>query len=265
MLVSGRRSLENRDDVVNDCIAFLLNFPPRRCTLHEELSLMSTASPPSHTPSGPTPDSEKESRVPHAARLYHNLVPAYQALWPAVAGRNIRAEVPLMDFGRDAKVLEVGVGTGLSLASYPSDIKLTGIDLSESMLAEAQTLINRNNWNHINVLPMNAEELDFEDDSFDVVTSFHTVSVVSNPIRMMKEIVRVCRPGGKLLVINHFRSENPLIARVVDSAGNVTRRLGWRTDLELQEVLKELPIRIDERYKPNPFSFFTIMKATCKP
>lgn len=226
---------------------------------------MSTATPPERdTRENPAPP-RKRSRVPHAAKLYHNLVPAYQAFWPAVAGKNIRAEVGAMTLPQNAKVLEVGVGTGLSLASYPNHIKLTGIDLSESMLTEAETLIERNGWDHISVQPMNAEELTFEDDKFDVVTSFHTVSVVSNPAKMMGELVRVCRPGGHILIINHFRSENPLIARVIDSAGNVTRRLGWRTDLELEEVLKELPIRIDQRYKPNPFSFFTIMKATAKP
>jgi phosphatidylethanolamine/phosphatidyl-N-methylethanolamine N-methyltransferase len=82
---------------------------------------------------------------------------------------------------------------------------------------------------------------------------------------MMREIVRVCKPGGRILMINHFRSDNPLIARVVDSAGNITKRLGWRTDLDLDEVLHELPLRLDHRYKPNPLSLFTVMKATCMP
>ncbi|MEM6469407.1 MAG: class I SAM-dependent methyltransferase [Planctomycetota bacterium] len=210
---------------------------------------------------GRKPD-DVRGKVPHAAKLYHNLVPAYQALWPAVAGKNIRTAVGALEFPSGSEVLEVGVGTGLSLRSYPEHIKLTGIDLSESMLAESAALIERNDWSHISVLPMNAESLEFEDDSFDVVTSFHTVSVVSNPRKMMGEIARVCRPGGTILVINHFRSENPLIAKVVDSAGNVTKRLGWRTDLEFDKVLHELPIRIEKRYKPNPFSFFTILKAT---
>lgn len=214
------------------------------------------------------PSSEDEdqggvaTKVPHAAKLYHNLVPAYQALWPAVAGKNIRTSIEALALPKEARVLEVGVGTGLSLPSYPNHIRLTGIDLSESMLAEAEMQIERNSWDHISVQSMNAESLEFEDNSFDYVTSFHTVSVVSEPRKMMEEIARVCRPGGKILIINHFRSENPLIARVVDSAGNVTKRLGWRTDLEFDEVLRELPIRIEKRYKPNPFSFFTIMHAT---
>lgn len=204
-------------------------------------------------------------RFPHAAKLYHNLVPAYKALWPAVAGKNIRSVVRNdIPFQPDEAVLEVGVGTGLSLNHYPDFIKLTGIDLSESMLAEAQDKIDRQGWDHINVLPMNAESLSFEDNSFDIVTSFHTVSVVSNADKMMSEIVRVCRPGGQVYIINHFRSENPLISRVVDSAGHVTRHLGWRTDVEFDELMSKLPLRIDAKYKPNPFSFFTIIHATCE-
>ena len=100
---------------------------------------------------------------------------------------------------------------------------------------------------------------------FDFVTSFHTISVVSRPQAMMSEVVRVCKPGGRIMIIKHFRSDNPIIARVVDSAGNLTKHLGWRTDLDLNEVLSELPVRLDHRYKPNPLSLFTVMKATCKP
>lgn len=208
---------------------------------------------------------ERKNPEPHSSPFYNNLVPAYQALWPAVAKKRILAAVSSLNIAADAKVLEVGVGTGLSLESYPNDANVTGVDLSESMLAEAQQLIDDHQWNHINVLPMNAEELDFEDSTFDFVTSFHTISVVSRPQEMMREVVRVCKPGGRILIINHFRSDNPLIAKVVDSAGNITKRLGWRTDLDLDEVLSELPVRLDHRYKVNPLSLFTVMKATCKP
>ena len=73
------------------------------------------------------------------------------------------------------------------------------------------------------------------------------------------------KPGGRILIVNHFRSEIPLIARMVDTAGNITKLLGWRTDLNLDEVVSELPIRLDTIYKPSPLSLFTVMKATCKP
>jgi len=202
---------------------------------------------------------------PHRSSLYSNLVPAYQALWPAIARKNIRSAIDSLRIPSSAHVLEVGVGTGLSLESYPRHANVTGVDLSESMLAEAQQIMEERDWRHINVLPMNAEALAFPDSSFDFVTSFHTISVVSNPHAMMSEIVRVCRPGGRILIINHFRSDNPLIARFVDSAGNITKHLGWRTDLDLDQIVGELPLRLDHCYKPNPLSLFTVMTATCKP
>ena len=225
-------------------------------------NFMRTAPPVHESESKPE---KKQEAQPHSSPFYNNLVPAYQALWPAVAKKRIFGAVDSLAIPPAAKVLEVGVGTGLSLESYPRDASITGVDLSESMLAEARQSIEDRGWDHINVMPMNAEELEFDDATFDFVTSFHTISVVSRPEVMMSEIVRVCKPGGRILIVNHFRSDNPIIARVVDSAGNITKRLGWRTDLDLNEVLHELPLRLDHRYKPNPLSLFTVMKATCKP
>lgn len=213
----------------------------------------------------PAEKSGRKIPQPHSSPFYNHLVPAYQALWPAVAKRRITGAIRDLGIPAGSRVLEVGVGTGLSLDSYPTNVSITGVDLSEAMLAEAEQLIQMRNWNHVEVMPMNAEELTFADSSFDFVTSFHTISVVSQPQKMMAEMVRVCRPGGRILLINHFRSDNPLIARVVDSAGNITQRLGWRTDVELDAVMRELPLRLDNRYKPNPLSLFTVMEATCKP
>lgn len=212
-----------------------------------------------------TETSTKREPAPHASPLYKSLVPAYQALWPAIAGRRIDTAVRSLDFPAAAKVLEVGVGTGITLASYPTNIRITGVDLSESMLAEAESLITRRGWSHVAVMPMNAEDLQFEDSTFDFVTSFHTISVVSDPNKMMSEIVRVCKPGGRILIVNHFRSKNPVVAKVVDTAGTITKRMGWRTDLDLHQVVKDFPLQLDQVYKPSPMSLFTVMKATRQP
>ena len=108
---------------------------------------------------------------------------------------------------------------------------------------------------------MNAEVLEFEDESFDVVTSFHTISVVSDPAKAMREMVRVCRPGGTLLIINHFRSDREWVAKVIDSAGSLTKRFGWRTDLHLDRLVTELPIEVQASTKDHPLSLFTVFRA----
>lgn len=205
---------------------------------------------------------KRPAKEPHASRLYRELVPAYVAVWPMLARRRIRAAINDLRIHPGEKVLEVGAGTGMSFPIYPLHADITGVDLSEEMLQQARRKIEEENWSHIRVMQMNAEQLEFEDSSFDVVTSFHVISVVSNPRKMMSEIIRVCKPGGRILIVNHFRSSNPWIARMVDSAGAVTRHLGWRTDLDLKEVVDQLPLRVERRYKTSPTSLFTILTAT---
>jgi phosphatidylethanolamine/phosphatidyl-N-methylethanolamine N-methyltransferase len=209
-----------------------------------------------------TTENRPRKSVPHASRLYRELVPAYEALWPMIAKKRIRRAIKNLELSPGQQVLEVGVGTGMSLPAYPAEVDVIGVDLSEKMLMQAQRQIAEERWSRISVMQMNAEQLDFADSSFDVVTSFHVISVVSDPRRMMLEMIRVCKPGGRILIVNHFRSPNPWIARMVDSAGAVTRHLGWRTDLDLQEIVSEMPLRVERRYKTSPASLFTILTAS---
>lgn len=209
-----------------------------------------------------TLDKKSESGRPERSRLYTQFIPAYEAFWPLVIRRRILNCIERLQIPAGAKVLEVGIGTGISMAAYPRDAEITGIDLSEDMLAEAQRKIRREGWDHIQVMPMNAEHLEFPDQSFDFVTAFHVVSVVSDPRAMMTEISRVLRPGGRVLIVNHFRSEIPLIANMIDKADPLTRHLGWRTNLGRSEILGEMPLEVELEYKTWPLSLFTIVRAT---
>lgn len=196
------------------------------------------------------------------SRLYKQLSPAYEILFPLVSRKRIMDAIAELNLATGSQVLEVGVGTGVSLKAYPHDINVVGIDLSTDMLAIAERKIKQEGWDHIRVQPGNAEELEFPDASFDCVTSFHTVSVVSRPEQMMQEIIRVVRPGGRILIINHFRSPRPWLANMIDRADPVTRHLGWRTDLAIDSIVRSLPIQVERCYKTSPWSLFTVMTAT---
>lgn len=196
------------------------------------------------------------------SRLYRQLTPAYDLFFPLLVKKRIASAIKSLDLGPGDSVLEVGIGTGTSLGAYPSQCSVTGIDLNEEMLAVARRKIAERGWTNYELTPGNAETLDFPDASFDCVTAFHVVSVVSDPGRMMREIARVVKPGGKVLIINHFRSRNVWIANVIDRADPVTRHLGWRTNLECDSILNELPFELVKRYKTSPWSLFTVVKAT---
>src|SRR5262249_44497264 len=148
-----------------------------------------------------------------------------------------------------AKVLEIGVGTGLSLDAYPKHSNVTGIDLAPEMLERAQDRIDRNAWRHITLEQGDALALRFPDDSFDYVMAFHVVSVVPDAGRLMAEAQRVCRPGGVITIINHFRSQNRMFARMQRTIDPVTRRLGWTTSLHLRDVLDRRALHVERQWK----------------
>jgi phosphatidylethanolamine/phosphatidyl-N-methylethanolamine N-methyltransferase len=198
---------------------------------------------------------------PHESKIYSEFARYYDKIFEGVFFPRILRVIHELNIEPGASVLEVGVGTGLALSAYPHDCHLTGIDLAPDMLERARRKVAREGWKHIDLAVGDAQNLEFPDESFDYVTSFHVVSVVPEPRRMMREMVRVCRPGGTIVIINHFRSERPVIASVVDRLDPVTRKLGWRTTLRLSELLENVPLELVRRYKTSPRSLFTVMIA----
>jgi phosphatidylethanolamine/phosphatidyl-N-methylethanolamine N-methyltransferase len=197
---------------------------------------------------------------PHESRLYYEFSHLYDLLFRRVFYPRIAMVVRSLGIEPGARVLELGVGTGLSLDTYPPHCQVTGIDLAPDMLERAQDKVNRNGWRHVSLQQGNALDLSFPDDSFDYVTAFHVVSVVPDPVRMMAEARRVCRPGGVIAIVNHFRSPNPLLARVTRAIDPVTRWLGWTT-LRLSDVLDRRALHVERQWKTSPRSLFTIVVA----
>lgn len=200
-------------------------------------------------------------RNPHESKIYSDFSHLYDKIFSRFFCERIRYVLTNLNIPRGAKILEVGIGTGLSLSAYPPHCEVTGVDLAPEMLELARQKALENGWRHFRFLEMDALDLKFPDASFDFVTSFHVVSVVPDPVRMMREIHRVCKPGGMIIIINHFRTTKPILGPIIGALDPFTRRLGWTASLRLAQAFAGVPLKIEKQFKTSPFSLFTVVIA----
>lgn len=195
----------------------------------------------------------------HESKLYSDFAPLYDKVFGKIFYSRLRRVIESLKIPPQAKVLEVGVGTGTSFPAYPRHCEVVGIDVAPDMLVRARRKIRENRWNHLQILEMDALDLKFPADSFDYVMAFHVVTVVPDPIRMIQEAKRVCRPGGHIVVVNHFTSESPLLGFFTEALDPVTRRLGWRTNLRLKPFIQATELSIEAVYKLSKLSLYTVL------
>ncbi len=160
-------------------------------------------------------------------------------------------------------ILEVGVGTGINTSLYPRNCHITGIDLSTSMLEKARERVARQALRNVRLIEMDAASLTFADDSFDIVYAPYLVSVVPDPVQVVREMRRVCRPGGKIIILNHFRSANPILSRVERAISPFTVHIGFKSDLDLPGFLAQAelqPVSIEKVNVPRIWSLVTCTK-----
>ena len=161
------------------------------------------------------------------------------------------------------KVLEVGVGTGINTSLYPRNCHVTGIDFSTPMLEKARERKVREGLRNVRLFEMDAANLTFADDSFDIVYAPYLISVVPDPVRVAREMRRVCRPGGKIIVLNHFRSANLVLSRIERALSPLTVHIGFKSDLDLPGFLAQAdlkPISIEKVNFPKIWSLVTCLK-----
>lgn len=157
------------------------------------------------------------------------------------------------------RVLDLGVGTGLSLPLYPPNVHVTGVDLSDSMLREAQRKVRQEGLDHVTLLEMDAGQLAFGDDAFDVVIAAFVISVVPDPIQVISEIKRVSRSDGKIVIINHFQSHNKLIARIEKWLSPLCKKIGWRSDLALEYLVHYAGLNVQHKYSLNKIDLWKVI------
>ena len=195
----------------------------------------------------------------HESKIYSEFAPLYDKIFGKIFYSRLEQVIENLDIPPGAKVLEVGAGTGTSFPAYPTHCDVVGIDLAPDMLARARQKIEDNGWAHLKVLEMNALDLKFPDNTFDYVMAFHVVTVVPDPVRMITEAKRVCKPGGKIVVVNHFTSDFPLLGSLTEALDPLTRWLGWRTDLRLKPFIETTHLSVERVYKLSKTSLYTVL------
>jgi phosphatidylethanolamine/phosphatidyl-N-methylethanolamine N-methyltransferase len=173
----------------------------------------------------------------------------YDATFGRLVKRRIERAIEHMNITDTDTVLDLGIGTGASLNFYPRHGRVVGIDLSAGMLRECRKKIRERELNRAVVFQADALRLPFADDSFDHVFISHVISVVSDPAKLVREAQRVAKPGARIVIVNHFQSTNRFIAMVEKWLCPLCTKLGWRSDLALQDLIRQTGVSIDYRYK----------------
>jgi len=196
--------------------------------------------------------------------VYGKLASVYDwTFGPALHPGRLRA-IQRMGLRPGDHILEVGVGTGINASLYPRECTVTGVDFSSSMLEKARDRIARKGMTNVRLLEMDAAALKFADDSFDVVYASYVISVVPDPVQVAAEMRRVCRPGGRIVFLNHFRSPNFLLSRIERMISPFTIHVGFRADIDLPAFLAQAGIQgasIEKVNIPRIWSLVTCVKA----
>ncbi len=202
------------------------------------------------------------SAVRHA---YRRWAPVYDFTFGQVAEAGRKHAVKIIN-SRKGRVLEVGVGTGLSLPCYGSHLTLTGIDLSPEMLDKARKRVERHGLTNVaGLYEMDAGALAFPDESFDTVVAMYVMTVVPDPERVMRELERVCAAGGEVILVNHFSQEEGVRGFFERKLAPFGDLLGWRPVFDLDRVLVCDDLRLVERRSLRPFGLFTMLRFVKEP
>ncbi len=194
-------------------------------------------------------------------KVYRRYAPGYDFYFGAVLQPGRRAVVERMRCRPGERILEVGVGTGLSLPLYPRSVRVTGIDVSQPMLARAQALKLRRQLDHVELHCMDAEHMAFEDDSFDKVVAMYVVSVAPNPERLLDEMRRVCRHDGDLYIVNHFRHANPVVGALERMVAPFSSLMGFHPDFSMEDFVGRTGLDVAERAPVNLFGYWTLLRS----
>ena len=195
------------------------------------------------------------------AKVYSTYSGIYDLVFGKIFHGARETAINLLDLKPGHRVLEVGVGTGLSLQIYPRDCSIIGMDLTGPMLKKSVKRIKKFGLRNVNLQQMDASHLAFGDEHFDAVCAAYVISTVPDPAKVLAEMVRVCRPEGKIVLLNHFAHGNRFVSRFERSISPLCSRIGFRSDLSLESLLEESGLTVEQTIKVNPFHYWHIVQC----
>jgi phosphatidylethanolamine/phosphatidyl-N-methylethanolamine N-methyltransferase len=190
---------------------------------------------------------------------YEKLAKFYDLMFGPILHPGRLLALERMGIAPGNRVLEVGVGTGINAPLYPRTCRVTGIDLSAPMLEKARKRVARKGLTNVRLLEMDAAHLKFPDETFDIVYAPYLVNCVSDPIRVVNEMKRVCKRGGKIVIVNHFRSANPVLSRLDRWLSPLTVHIGFKSDLDLPGFIRQSGLRPLSIEKVMPTRLWTLV------
>ena len=194
-------------------------------------------------------------------RAYELYAPVYDLVFDWVFAPGRRAAIQHLELKPNDSVLEVGIGTGLNLPLYPPTCRLTGIDLSQEMLDKAVERVQTLAMPNVTLKVMDATSMDFGEDEFNSALATYTISAVPDPVAVLREMRRVVKPGGHIVLLNHFRSERRVAARFEDLVAPVCTRLGWKSNLKMTPLLKSVGLVPEAVIRVNMFNGWRLVKC----
>ncbi|HTP94755.1 MAG TPA: methyltransferase domain-containing protein [Burkholderiales bacterium] len=193
-------------------------------------------------------------------RGYRLFAPLYDLVFGASLHHGRRLAVAALDCRPGDRVLEVCVGSGLSLPFYPGHVRITGIDISPEMLAKASERVLRKRLTHTEaLLQMDAGRLTFPDACFDKAAALFAISGLPDPVEAMREVCRVCRPGATIVIANHFLSQRPLLRLCDGLLAPIYRLLRYRADLDLNAFIAASGLDVERSMPANLFGYSTVL------
>lgn len=194
-------------------------------------------------------------------RAYALYSPVYDLLFDWIFHPGRQAAIKLLDVQPGDRILEVGIGTGLNLPLYPPHCQLVGIDLSERMLEKARAKTEDLGLGNVTLKVMDAGATDFADNEFDRAVATYVISAVPDPVGVLREMRRVVKAGGVLVILNHFRSQKFLIRDLEDLLAPLCTRLGWRSNLALEPLFREVRLTPDIITRVNLFNGWRLIRC----